>query len=49
MSQNDLADAAYLAKTSIQSIENAKSAATLDTLITLANALEIPLKDLMDF
>jgi len=49
MSQQELADTAYMAKTTIQRIENAKYATTLDTLITLAKALEISLGEFMDF
>ena len=49
MSQQQLADTAYIAKITIQRIENAKYSATLDMLVTLSTALEIPLKDLVDF
>lgn len=49
MSQQDLADNADIAKITIQRIENAKYATTLDMLITIAKALKIPLNKLLDF
>jgi hypothetical protein len=38
-----------LAKITIQRIENAKFAVTLDVLISLSRALEMPLSELLDF
>ena len=49
MSQQELADNAELSKITIQRIENAKYSVTLDTLISIADALQIPLKKLVDF
>ena len=49
MSQQELADNAELSKITIQRIENAKYSVTLDTLISIAEALNIPLKKLLDF
>lgn len=49
LSQQDLADAADVAKITIQRIENAKYSVTLDLLISIADGLNIPLKKLMDF
>lgn len=49
MSQQDLADAADIAKITIQRIENAKYSATIDMLVTLAKALKTSLKNLVDF
>lgn len=48
-SQQELADSANLAKTTIQRIENARFTVSLDVLISLSDALQIPLKDLVDF
>lgn len=48
-SQQELADAAGVAKITVQRIENAKYSATLDLLISLAEALDISLKKLVDF
>jgi DNA-binding XRE family transcriptional regulator len=48
-SQQQLADIADIAKITIQRIENAKFSVTLDVMISLAKALKIPLKDLVDF
>jgi len=49
MSQQELADAAGISKITIQRIENAKYSVTLDTLISMAEGLSIPLKKLADF
>lgn len=49
MSQQELADTAEISKITIQRIENAKYSVTLDTLVSLAAALEIPLKKLVDY
>jgi DNA-binding XRE family transcriptional regulator len=49
MSQQQLADAADVSKITIQRIENAKYSVTIDTLISISEALQIPLKKLMDF
>jgi transcriptional regulator with XRE-family HTH domain len=48
-SQQALADHANVAKATIQRIENAQYSATLDVLLSLAMALQIPLRDMMDF
>lgn len=49
MSQQELADTAEVAKITIQRIENAKYSVTLDTLISLSDALKIPIKKLFDY
>jgi DNA-binding XRE family transcriptional regulator len=49
MSQQELADTADISKITIQRIENAKYSATLDTLISIAEAIQVPLKKLLDF
>ncbi len=49
MSQQALADTAGVAKITIQRLENAKSSASLDLLVSLAEALDISLKKLVDF
>ena len=49
MSQQSLADTAEIAKITVQRIENAKYSATLDMLITISEALNITLKELVDF
>ncbi|TGE09952.1 helix-turn-helix domain-containing protein [Hymenobacter fodinae] len=48
-SQQELADHADIAKATIQRIEQAKFSVTLDVLVSLAQALQIRLKDIMDF
>ena len=48
-SQQALADYADVAKLTIQRIEHAKGAPTLDVLVSLARALQLPLRELMDF
>lgn len=47
-SQQHLADIANISKLTIQRIENAKYAVTLDTLISISKALEIPLSELVN-
>ena len=49
MSQQELADIAEISKLTVQRIENAKFSVPLDTLISIAQALEIPVKNLVDF
>lgn len=49
MSQQELADTAELSKITIQRIENAKYSVTLDTLVSIAGALGLPLKKLVDY
>lgn len=49
LSQQKLADMANIHKSTIQSIENAKFNVTLDTIISIANALEMPLSEFIDF
>lgn len=49
MSQQELADTAEISKITIQRIENAKYSVTLDTLISISAALNLPLKKLFDF
>ena|GEM_PF-286201 len=48
-SQQELADTANIAKKTIQRIETGKLNPTLDTLVSLSEAFEIPLKNLVDF
>ena len=48
-SHQELADIADVAKITIQRIENAKFTVTLDVLVSLSDALKIPLKELLDF
>ncbi|MGV3504655.1 MAG: helix-turn-helix domain-containing protein [Adhaeribacter sp.] len=48
-SQQELADTANLAKTTVQRIENARFIVSLDVLISLSEALQIPLRELVDF
>jgi len=49
LSQQQLADLADVAKITVQRIENAKFTVTLDVLISLSDAMKIPLKEMMDF
>lgn len=49
LSQQELADLTDMAKTSIQRFENAKMSATIDTLVSISKALDIPMRELMDF
>ncbi|RNI28847.1 XRE family transcriptional regulator [Rufibacter latericius] len=48
-SQQELADSANIAKTTVQRIENAKFTVSLDVLISLSEALQIPLRELVDY
>jgi len=48
-SQQQLADTANVPKITIQRIELAKSSATIDMAISIAEALDIDVKDLMNF
>jgi DNA-binding XRE family transcriptional regulator len=48
-SQQELADMANLAKTTVQRIENAKFTVSLDVLFSLSDAFQISLKEMMDF
>ena len=49
MSQQQLADLADVAKITIQRIENAKFRVTIDVMLSLAKALNLPLSELADF
>lgn len=49
LSQQELADMANVAKITIQRVELAKYAVTLDVLVSIAKALEIPMRELMDY
>lgn len=49
LSQQQLADEADVARKTIERIENAKFSATIDMLISIAKALKIPLRELVDF
>lgn len=49
LSQQQLADIADVAKITIQRIENAKFSVTLDVMVSLTKALNIPLKELTNF
>jgi len=49
LSQQQLADLADVSKITVQRIENAKFNVTLDTLISLSNALETPLSKVFHF
>lgn len=49
MSQQELADTAEVSKMTIQRIENAKFSVTLDTLMSISKALNLPLRKLFDF
>ena len=44
-----LADYADVAKLTVQNIEQAKGAPTLDVLVFLVRALQLPLRELLDF
>lgn len=48
-SQQELADRADVSKPTVYRIETARYAATLDVLAALAQAFELPLRDLLDF
>lgn len=49
LSQQQLADMANIAKTTLQRIENAKLSTTLDLLISVAKALDISVSELVKF
>ena len=49
MSQMQLAEKANISRNHIQRIETAACSCTLDTLIDIAEALNIPLKKLFEF
>jgi len=49
MSQQELSDYIRISKITILRIENAKYSVTLDTLVSISNALQISLKSLVDF
>jgi len=49
VSEQELADMAEVSKITIQRIENAKYSVTLDMLISISDALQIPLKQLVDY
>jgi transcriptional regulator with XRE-family HTH domain len=49
LSQQALADMADITKLSILRIENGRNAPSLDLLVSLSKALEIPFLELMDF
>ena len=49
LSQQKLADLADVAKITIQRIENGKTCATIDVLISIAPALKISLVELVNF
>jgi DNA-binding XRE family transcriptional regulator len=49
LSQQQLADMADVAKITVQRIENAKFTVTLDVMVSIAKALNMPLKDLVNF
>lgn len=48
-SQQQLADSANIPKTTVQRIELAKSATSIDIMVSIAMALEVELKTLVDF
>lgn len=49
LSQESLANLAGLSKKTIQRMENAETVASLDSLISLADGLDVSLKKLIDF
>lgn len=49
LSQQELADLADVAKITIQRIENAKFIAGLDTMISIAKAMKIPIEELVAY
>ncbi len=49
MSQQALADVSNVDKKTIQRIEHAKFSVTLDVLISIAEGLQIPLGELVDY
>jgi transcriptional regulator with XRE-family HTH domain len=48
LSQQALADYADIAKPTVQRIEKGQAAATLEVLLSLARALHVPFRELMD-
>lgn len=49
LTQEQLAEKSHISRTYIQKIETAACSCTLDTLIAIAEALNIPLKKLFEF
>ncbi len=49
MSQQELADYADVAKMTVHRIETAQFSATLDVLLSLTKALQLPLSELVKF
>ena len=49
MTQMQLAEKCNISRNYIQRIETAASSCSVDTLVEIANALKIPLKNLFDF
>lgn len=49
MSQQELADLADVSKMTVLRAENARHTVTLDVLLSLSRALQVPLPDLMGF
>lgn len=49
ISQQELADLADISKLTVQRTENAKFSVTLDVLLSLARALQVPLSELLNF
>lgn len=49
LSQQQLADIAAVAKITIQKIENAKFSVTLDVIVSIAKALNMKSKELLDY
>lgn len=49
MTQMQLAEKCDISRTYMQKIENAACSCSVDTLIKIATALKIPLKNLFDF
>ncbi len=49
LSQSQLSFMAEIAESTLLRIENGKHIASINTLISIAKALEIPMKELMDF
>jgi transcriptional regulator with XRE-family HTH domain len=47
-SQQELADTAHLPKKTVQRVELAKYIVGLDVIVSLARALEVPVKELVD-
>lgn len=49
LTQEQLAEMCNISRNYYQRIESAASSCSIDTLMTIAEKLEIPLKDLFDF